>query len=203
MYSKNWVEKTQLIIDPIIDIYFLVAVDGSDRISSAGALRNINTLTSAYRAIISRSASKGGDFSEIEHEFWVRPLIQDASGQTRHAFQWYDHLEEACKFLAWLEDSSSACDFVDLDQGWGFAARKVNDNVHLLDFNPDTGIELAHSFLPHGKLLLNYKSAYNRAAEVIALLDKRLGKLLQYNTTQWIDRSSPASRHLRNVPSSM
>jgi len=175
MYSKDWIEKTEILIDPIIEIYFLISAGGSDEVSTVNALSQIDSVIAAYRSVISNSRSKGSKFNEIEHKFWVRPRIKDSSGQTKHSFSWYDHLDEAFKFLEWLEDTNAEYEFADLDQGWGFAARKVKGNIHMLEFDPDNNIELEHTFMPYSTLLPLYKSVYERAVEAVSLLASAVG----------------------------
>ena len=187
MFSEDWVERSQLLSNPHVDLYFLISIKNLDEVPTLVGLNKLEELISVYRSVISNSNSRGTNFNEIEHEFWVRPRIDDGTGVTKHSFSWYDHLDESSRFLEWLNDSDAEHEFADMDQGWAFAARKIQDNVHMLEFNPDSNMELENTFLPHRVIFPLFSSAFERANKIVSALSESVGEDVwsKYRGYEW------------------
>lgn len=192
--DAKWQDEALDLDKPEFDIHFLLG-DGrnfhdvhsakldypdierqlTDRVSTAEVIGNEQRLVDYYRQIFEAARKYDIPFTEISHQFWIRPKIYDKSGTVKFNFSAYDTLLDTKRFKEWLDSKYEGSLFIEYYQGWAMEAQIKDGFVYLIEYNPDHDAHSEGCRIPYEHLKIQTSLAVGRAQNIIKTLAETLG----------------------------
>lgn len=192
--DAKWQDEALVLEEPEFDIHFLLS-DGrnfhdvnsvkldypdiqrqfTDRVSTAEVIGNEQQLVDYYKTLFEAARKYNIPFTEISHQFWIRPKIYDKSRTDKLNFSGYDTLLDTKRFKEWLDSKDEGSVFIEYYQGWAMEAQIKDGFVYLIEYNPDHDAHSVGYRIPYEHLKIQTSVAVGRAQGIIKFLAESLG----------------------------
>ncbi len=144
-------------------------------VRTSEALGHEQELAAYYQQVICMARFHKCQFNSIRQYFWMRLWLWNSDHDVHISFPWYDSFAEIDQFLSALIEVGSGSVFHDTDQGWEVQAHAIDDNVYLLQCDPDSEETLVAICVPRDELVAQVTVLRERAKFLVSKLSSILG----------------------------